>query len=92
MAIVGSVGAGKSSVLSSLLGEMYKSTGNVTIRGSVAYVPQTPWIMNATLRENILFGSPYDQQFYEATLTACGLRPDMEMLPGGDLTEIGERG
>ncbi|TPX44411.1 hypothetical protein SeLEV6574_g04522 [Synchytrium endobioticum] len=92
LAIVGSVGAGKSSILSALLGEMYKSNGSITIRGSIAYVPQTPWIMNATLRENILFGSRYDQQFYDATLTACGLRPDLDMLPGGDLTEIGERG
>ncbi|KAJ3300226.1 Multidrug resistance-associated protein 1 [Borealophlyctis nickersoniae] len=91
-AIVGSVGAGKSSVIAALLGEMYKSKGKVTVRGSVAYVPQTAWIMNATLKENILFGKPYDVKFYEATIAACGLAADIEMLPGGDSTEIGERG
>ncbi|TPX31400.1 hypothetical protein SmJEL517_g05244 [Synchytrium microbalum] len=92
LAIVGVVGAGKSSIVSALLGEMYKSSGSVIIRGSVAYVPQTPWIMNATLRDNILFGSRYEHDFYEETITACGLKPDLEMLPGNDLTEIGERG
>ncbi|KAJ1541611.1 Multidrug resistance-associated protein 1, partial [Cladochytrium tenue] len=90
--VVGTVGAGKSSLLSAFLGEMYKSTGEVTVRGSIAYVAQTPWIMNASLRENILFGKSYDEDFYNRTIDACGLRPDLDILPGGDLTEIGERG
>ncbi|KAJ3054695.1 hypothetical protein HK097_001102 [Rhizophlyctis rosea] len=91
-AIVGSVGAGKSSVISAILGEMYKVAGTVVVRGSVAYVPQTAWIMNATLKENILFGKPYDAKFYDEVVYACGLKADLEMLPGGDNTEIGERG
>ncbi|KAJ3092332.1 hypothetical protein HK102_008482 [Quaeritorhiza haematococci] len=91
-AIIGSVGSGKSSMISALLGEMYRVTGEVRIRGSVAYAPQTPWIMNATLRDNILFGRRFDPKFYEATINACGLKPDLDMLPGGDMTEIGERG
>ncbi|KAJ1552244.1 Multidrug resistance-associated protein 1, partial [Cladochytrium tenue] len=90
--VVGTVGAGKSSLLSAFLGEMYKSAGEVTVRGSIAYVAQTPWIMNASLRENILFGKSYDEDFYNRTIDACGLRPDLDILPGGDLTEIGERG
>jgi ABC-type multidrug transport system fused ATPase/permease subunit len=63
-----SVGAGKSSLISSLLGEMYKSSGEVHLRGSIAYVPQTPWIMNATLRDNITFGKHFDVKFYEREL------------------------
>ncbi|KAJ3097766.1 hypothetical protein HDU96_000252, partial [Phlyctochytrium bullatum] len=90
--VVGSVGSGKSSLISGLLGEMYKTSGDVRLVGTVAYVSQTPWIMNATVRENILFGKRYDAKYYEDTILACGLKPDIEMLPGGDLTEIGEKG
>jgi ABC-type uncharacterized transport system fused permease/ATPase subunit len=62
------VGSGKSSIISALLGEMYKLSGEVLLRGSVAYVAQTPWIMNATLRENILFGKKFDPVFYDGKL------------------------
>ncbi|KAJ3266425.1 hypothetical protein HDU77_001036 [Chytriomyces hyalinus] len=94
LAIVGMVGSGKSSVISALLGEMYKSanSGEVRMNGTVAFVPQTPWIMNATLRDNIVFGADFDHEFYEATIEACGLSTDLAILPGGDMTEIGERG
>ncbi|KAJ3017793.1 UNVERIFIED_CONTAM: hypothetical protein HDU68_011483 [Siphonaria sp. JEL0065] len=92
VAIVGMVGSGKSSLLSATLGEMYKSSGSVTVCGKVAYVPQTPWIMNATLRENIVFGGVFEEDWYNIVIGACGLGPDLEVLPGGDLTEIGERG
>ncbi|KAJ3154725.1 Canalicular multispecific organic anion transporter 2 [Geranomyces variabilis] len=91
-AIVGSVGSGKSSTISALLGEMYKIIGEVTIRGSVSYVPQNAWITNSTLRENITFGKPYDPEFYQQVIVACGLKSDLEILPGGDSVEIGERG
>ncbi|TPX65411.1 hypothetical protein SpCBS45565_g05227 [Spizellomyces sp. 'palustris'] len=91
-AIVGSVGAGKSSVIAALLGEMYKIRGDVRMRGSVAYVPQNAWIMNATLKENILFGRPFDASFYDEVMKACGLKADLDILPGGDGVEIGERG
>ncbi|KAJ2489954.1 hypothetical protein IWW37_003584 [Coemansia sp. RSA 2050] len=92
VAVIGRVGAGKSSLVSAILGDMVKSRGSVTVRGSVAYVPQQAWIMNATLRDNILFGHRFDQVLYDRVLDACALRPDLEMLPGGDMTEIGEKG
>ncbi|KAI0233416.1 hypothetical protein L0F63_003025, partial [Massospora cicadina] len=90
--VVGRVGAGKSSLLSAILGDMNRLDGQVTVRGSVAYVPQQPWIMNATVRENIIFGRRFDPDFYEKTLLACALTADLDMLISGDQTEIGERG
>ncbi|KAJ1679682.1 hypothetical protein EV182_001553, partial [Spiromyces aspiralis] len=92
MAVVGRVGSGKSSLISALLGEMNRLEGEVTVRGRVAYVSQQPWIMNSSLRENILFGHHYDPVFYEQTIKACALTQDIDMLPGGDMTEIGEKG
>ncbi|KAJ2737623.1 hypothetical protein H4R23_001706 [Coemansia sp. Cherry 401B] len=92
VAVIGKVGAGKSSLVSAMLGDMIKCQGRVRIRGTVAYVPQQAWIMNATLRDNILFGSSYNEDFYERVIDACALRPDLDMLPGGDQTEIGEKG
>ncbi|XP_072229951.1 ATP-binding cassette sub-family C member 3 isoform X1 [Leuresthes tenuis] len=92
LAVVGHVGCGKSSLISALLGEMEKVEGDVSIRGSVAFVPQQAWIQNATLRDNILFGNAYNEQKYRCVLDACALTPDLEVLPGGDLTEIGEKG
>ncbi|CAG8502871.1 1064_t:CDS:10 [Rhizophagus irregularis] len=92
VAIVGKVGAGKSSLLSSLLGEMEKIGGEVIVKGHVAYVHQTPWIMNATLRDNITFGYEYKPELYDEIIEACALKPDIAILPGGDLTEIGEKG
>ncbi|KAJ2359931.1 hypothetical protein IW150_007647, partial [Coemansia sp. RSA 2607] len=92
VAVIGKVGSGKSSLTSAILGDMVKSSGTVLIRGNVAYVPQQPWIMNATLRDNILFGHRLDQAFYDRVIEACALGPDLEMLPGGDMTEIGEKG
>nr|XP_040143134.1 multidrug resistance-associated protein 1-like [Ictidomys tridecemlineatus] len=92
VAIVGQVGSGKSSVLSAILGEMQKLTGVVQRKGSVAYVSQQAWIQNCILQENILFGSIMQKQFYERILEACALLPDLEQLPNGDQTEIGERG
>ncbi|KAM7382140.1 hypothetical protein PAMA_012825 [Pampus argenteus] len=92
LAVVGHVGCGKSSLISALLGEMEKLEGEVSIRGSVAYVPQQAWIQNATLRDNILFGKTYNEQKYRCVLEACALTPDLDVLPGGDLTEIGEKG
>ncbi|XP_041744535.1 ATP-binding cassette sub-family C member 3 isoform X1 [Coregonus clupeaformis] len=92
LAVVGHVGCGKSSLVSALLGEMEKLEGDISIRGSVAFVPQQAWIQNATLRDNILFGKAYNEQKYRRCLEACALTPDLEVLPGGDLTEIGEKG
>ncbi|KAJ2514082.1 hypothetical protein H4217_005958 [Coemansia sp. RSA 1939] len=92
LAVIGSVGSGKSSLASALLGDMKRDQGRATIRGDVAYVAQQPWIMNATLRDNILFGLQYDSEFYSYVVEACALLPDFENLPAGDLTEIGEKG
>ncbi|KAK2866207.1 hypothetical protein Q7C36_002263 [Tachysurus vachellii] len=92
LAVVGNVGCGKTSLVSALLGEMEKLEGHVSIRGSVAYVPQQAWIQNATLRDNILFGRPYIEDKYRRVMDACALTPDLDILPGGDQTEIGEKG
>ncbi|KAL6061689.1 Canalicular multispecific organic anion transporter 1 [Balamuthia mandrillaris] len=92
VAIVGEVGAGKSSLLSSILGETQRVKGHIAVCGTIAYVSQQAWIRNATLRDNILFGQPMDEDRYQQTLQACALLPDLAMLPAGDQTEIGERG
>ncbi|XP_058451153.1 multidrug resistance-associated protein 1 isoform X1 [Malaya genurostris] len=91
-AIVGTVGSGKSSILSALLGEMDKISGRVNTIGKIAYVSQQAWIQNATLQDNILFGKPMNLKLYNKVIEACALKPDIEMLPGGDQTEIGEKG
>jgi ATP-binding cassette subfamily C (CFTR/MRP) protein 1 len=90
--ILGRVGSGKSSLLQSLLGDLWKSSGDVTLRGQVAYVAQSPWVMNTSIRDNIIFGHRWDPHFYDITLEACALQDDMKELPDGDQTEVGERG
>lgn len=90
--IVGRVGAGKSSLLQAVLGDLWKLKGEVVLRGDTAYVPQSAWVMNASVRENIVFGHRWDPQFYERTVHACALRDDFASLPDGDQTEVGERG
>ncbi|NP_001425646.1 multidrug resistance-associated protein 1 isoform 9 [Homo sapiens] len=92
VAVVGQVGCGKSSLLSALLAEMDKVEGHVAIKGSVAYVPQQAWIQNDSLRENILFGCQLEEPYYRSVIQACALLPDLEILPSGDRTEIGEKG
>ncbi|XP_021258943.1 multidrug resistance-associated protein 1-like isoform X1 [Numida meleagris] len=92
VAVVGQVGSGKSSFLSALLGEMEKLEGTVHRRGSVAYFAQQAWIQNGSLQENILFGTNLNRSYYELVLESCALLPDLEQLPNGDQTEIGERG
>ncbi|KAK3523187.1 hypothetical protein QTP86_021720 [Hemibagrus guttatus] len=92
VAVVGAVGSGKSSLISALLGEMHNLSGSVHIKGSVAYVPQQAWIQNATLKDNILFGSDVDEQKFQTVVKACALQPDLDLLPGGAQTEIGEKG
>ncbi|XP_059178966.1 multidrug resistance-associated protein 1-like [Physella acuta] len=92
VAVVGSVGAGKSSLLLALLGEMNRISGSSNINSSLAYVPQQAWIQNATVRENITFGQEFDPTFYTTVIAACALNQDLEILPAGDLTEIGEKG
>lgn len=90
--IVGRVGSGKSSLLQAILGDLYKRQGEVVVRGKVAYVAQQPWVMNASVRENIVFGHRWDPRFYDLTVEACALVDDFKTLPDGDRTEVGERG
>ncbi|KAL5799101.1 hypothetical protein ACOSQ2_003921 [Xanthoceras sorbifolium] len=92
VAICGTVGSGKSSLLSCILGEMQKLAGTIKVSGTKAYVPQSPWILTGNIRENILFGNQYDSHKYDKTVKACALLKDFELFSCGDLTEIGERG
>ncbi|KYR02108.1 ABC transporter C family protein [Tieghemostelium lacteum] len=90
--ICGSVGSGKSSLLLSLMGEIHKTCGEVRSLKSVGYTSQQPFLMGCSLRENILFGKPYDRKRYLQVLEACALNLDIHQFPGRDQTEIGERG
>ncbi|CAG2167690.1 unnamed protein product, partial [Oppiella nova] len=93
VAIVGRVGSGKSSLFSALMGDMYQTGGSRSaMRGSVSYVPQSAWIQNMSLRQNIVFVSDYDRGKYERVVKACALDTDFNSLPAKDLTEIGEKG
>jgi ATP-binding cassette subfamily C (CFTR/MRP) protein 1 len=95
----GSVGSGKSSLCAALLGELPAASGNVSIydrardrRPSIAYYSQEPWIQNRSVRNNILFGQPFDASKYQQVIDACSLGPDLKQWPAGDQTEIGQRG
>ncbi|KZW03562.1 hypothetical protein EXIGLDRAFT_721773 [Exidia glandulosa HHB12029] len=103
--IYGPTGSGKSSLLSAILGEMKCVEGRVYLpkfptridpesgmKESISFCAQQPWLEHATIRENILFGTPYDKQRYESVLSACALLPDLKILEDGDKTEIGEKG
>lgn len=95
VAVVGATGEGKTSILSAILGEIPAaagSTGEVALRGRVAYVPQVSWIFNATVRDNVLFGAPFDAVRYNEAIRVSALEQDLGSFPAGDLTEIGERG
>ena len=100
VAVVGMVGSGKSSLLAAILGEMeplhdskiYVPRPKDATSGFVSYCAQTPWVVNDTLRGNVLFGREYDEARYEQVVEASALRDDFSALPAGDMTEIGERG
>ncbi|XP_069614144.1 ATP-binding cassette sub-family C member 4 isoform X2 [Ranitomeya imitator] len=92
LAVIGPVGAGKSSLLSAVLGELPKGKGFVDIRGRIAYVSQQPWVFSGTVRSNILFGKEYNQEKYERVLRVCALKKDLLQLEDGDMTMIGDRG
>ncbi|KAL8634016.1 hypothetical protein Q9189_000262 [Teloschistes chrysophthalmus] len=90
--VVGRVGSGKSSLLQAVLGDIWKVNGEVVVHGRTAYVAQQSWVMNASVKENIVFGHRWDPDFYERTVDACALADDFKTLPDGDRTEVGERG
>eukprot|EP00753_Platysulcus_tardus_P003847 PLAT12496.16.p1 GENE.PLAT12496.16~~PLAT12496.16.p1 ORF type:complete len:1587 (+),score=934.98 PLAT12496.16:2689-7449(+) len=92
VAVVGETGSGKSALLSALIGDLQPGAGEIALRGDVAYSSQVAWIQNATLRDNILFGREWDEDWYNRVVDACALRPDLAVLPAGDRTEIGEKG
>ena len=92
VAVIGGVGSGKSSLLAALAGDMRKTSGSFTMASSRAFCPQYAWIQNANVKDNILFGTEMNTTWYNQVIDACGLRPDLDMLPSGDLTEIGEKG
>ncbi len=93
VAVVGRVGSGKSTLLSAILGEAVKRQGSVSVDGAISYVPQQAWILNATVKDNVLFGSSGERtNYYRRVLSACGLEDDLNLLPEGDDTEIGEEG
>ena len=92
IAVIGGVGSGKSSLLAALAGDMRRTNGSVTMGATRAFCPQYAWIQNTSVKENILFGKPYNRKWYDTVIDACALRPDLEILPNGDMTEIGERG
>ncbi|KAG7661623.1 uncharacterized protein J8A68_004892 [[Candida] subhashii] len=89
--ITGPVGSGKTSLLNAIAGTMKCEQGEIDINGQLLLCG-APWIQNSTIRENIIFGSEFDQKFYESVVHACSLQIDLDNLPGGDFTEVGERG
>jgi ABC-type multidrug transport system fused ATPase/permease subunit len=92
IAICGSTGSGKSTLVAGMLGECRTEGGSVSIEGKISYVSQTAWIQNASLRANILFGLEYEEEKYLAIIVACGLEFDLKQLADGDMTDIGEKG
>ncbi|PWA97916.1 multidrug resistance-associated protein 3 [Artemisia annua] len=92
VAVCGTVGSGKSSLLSCILGEVFKVSGSVKVEGSKAYVAQSPWIQSGKIEDNILFGREMDRERYEKVLEPCSLKKDLEVLSFGDQMVIGERG
>ena len=90
--ITGPVGSGKSTLLSAIAGEISDVRGTITFPGTLVYVPQTAWIYSGTIRENILFGQPYDEPKYTRVIEACALKEDIQRFPDYDQTAVGERG
>ena len=78
--IVGRVGAGKTSMLQALMGEMEKLSGSIALHGRLCYVPQQPWMQNQTVRQNITFGKVFDEYFYSRVMDACSLYPGFELI------------
>ncbi|XP_026807194.1 probable multidrug resistance-associated protein lethal(2)03659 isoform X3 [Rhopalosiphum maidis] len=92
IAIIGPVGAGKSSLIQAILGELSLSKGNILVHGVVSYASQQPWLFAGSVQRNILFGLPMDRKRYNKVIEVCALKIDIEQLPYGDKTIVGERG
>lgn len=91
-AVIGMVGSGKSSFLSAILGEINLTEGQIKLNGNISYASQEAWVFGASVRQNILFGQPYERQRYQKVTKACALLRDFQQFPQGDLTIVGERG
>ncbi|KAM6128193.1 ATP-binding cassette sub-family C member 10 isoform 2-T2 [Pterocles gutturalis] len=95
LGVVGKVGSGKSSLLAAITGALIKQGGRVYVCDldqGFGLATQEPWIQFTTVRENILFGREYDARLYEEVVEACALSKDLNILPAGDQTEVGENG
>jgi ATP-binding cassette subfamily C (CFTR/MRP) protein 1 len=90
--MIGLVGTGKSNLIYSILGQMRLNKGSFKVGGKIGYVPQAPWIQNGTIRDNILFGLPYDEKRYNQTVFSCAMVRDFEIMPNGDMTVLSDRG
>ncbi|KAI0775463.1 hypothetical protein BC629DRAFT_1595092 [Irpex lacteus] len=96
--IIGPTGSGKTSMLMALLGEMHyipsgpESWTNLPREGGVAYAAQESWVQNETIKENIIFGSSFDEDRYQKVIYQCGLTRDLSLFEAGDATEVGEKG
>nr|CAD7428950.1 unnamed protein product [Timema monikensis] len=92
LATIGPVGAGKSSIVQAILGELPATSGSVTVKGKLSYASQEPWLFAGTVRSNITFGEPYLEDRYKEVILVCALERDLELLPHGDMTVVGDRG
>jgi len=90
--IIGRVGSGKTALLEALGGELSVLRGEIKIQGTVCYCSQEPWLQNLSVRDNILFGQEFCDEWYAKVIEACDLKADIDNMPDGDSTEIGERG
>ncbi|XP_034942268.1 probable multidrug resistance-associated protein lethal(2)03659 isoform X2 [Chelonus insularis] len=90
--VIGAVGAGKSSLISAILGELPLAEGSIEVRGGLSYAAQEAWVFGSTVRQNIIFGQPYDRQRYQKVVKVCALLSDFKQFPQGDQTIVGERG
>ncbi|XP_053689234.1 probable multidrug resistance-associated protein lethal(2)03659 [Sabethes cyaneus] len=92
VAVIGPVGAGKSSLIHAILGELPLEGGTIKVNGEVSYAPQEPWLFSASVRQNILFGLPMDKERYKRVVKTCALERDFQLFANGDKTIVGERG
>ncbi|KAH3763786.1 multidrug resistance-associated protein 3 [Pelomyxa schiedti] len=92
VAVIGQTGCGKSTLLHAIMGEIKRLSGEVVVRGTVAYAAQHAWVQNLSLRDNVLFGREYNPEFYDQVVNACDLARDISIITGGDYAEIGEQG
>ena len=90
--ITGPVGSGKSTLLAVIAGEISNASGTIDHQGSFIYLPQTAWVFSGTIKENILFGQPFEESKYERIIDVCALKEDFKRLPDGDQTVVGVRG